>query len=160
LAEDNHVNQIVAVRILEKMGHSVVVANHSLEALSLLAQQTFDLVLMDIQMPEMDGLTATKKIREGEAGNTLGLSEVQHQSASEMLNFVKQQGLEGVVAKRADSINQPGHKDPQTCAAYSAWTLKAGGSERQLPEMLLKDARQSSWVARRQEWSWRACKRD
>ena len=66
LAEDNRVNQVVAIRTLEKLGHSVLVANNGLEALSLLDQQAFDLVLMDIQMPEMDGLTATKTIREGE----------------------------------------------------------------------------------------------
>jgi two-component system sensor histidine kinase/response regulator len=66
LAEDNRVNQVVASRMLEKMGHSVVVAENGKEALSLLAQQTFDLVLMDVQMPEMDGLTATEKIRKGE----------------------------------------------------------------------------------------------
>jgi signal transduction histidine kinase/CheY-like chemotaxis protein/HPt (histidine-containing phosphotransfer) domain-containing protein len=66
LAEDNRVNQTVAIKTLEKMGHSVVVANNGREALSLLATEAFDLVLMDVQMAEMDGLTATRKIREDE----------------------------------------------------------------------------------------------
>jgi two-component system, sensor histidine kinase and response regulator len=66
LAEDNRVNQTVAVRMLEKMGHTVLVANNGWEALALLDQHAFDLVLMDIQMPELDGVMATKKIRERE----------------------------------------------------------------------------------------------
>jgi CheY-like chemotaxis protein len=66
LAEDNRTNQTVATRTLEKMGHSVVVVRNGNEALSVLATQSFDLILMDIQMPEMDGLTATMKIREKE----------------------------------------------------------------------------------------------
>ena len=67
LAEDNRINQTVACRMLEKMGHSIVVVNNGNEALSILAQRSFDLVLMDVQMPEMDGLTATKKLRDIEA---------------------------------------------------------------------------------------------
>jgi signal transduction histidine kinase/ligand-binding sensor domain-containing protein/DNA-binding response OmpR family regulator len=67
LAEDNHVNQAVAAGVLTKLGHTSVVACNGLEAISLLAQQQFDLVLMDIQMPELDGLTATGRIRESEA---------------------------------------------------------------------------------------------
>ena len=66
LAEDNRVNQTVATRMLEKMGHSVVVADNGQAALSLLATGPFDLVLMDVQMPGMDGLTTTRKIRESE----------------------------------------------------------------------------------------------
>ncbi|MCI0568382.1 MAG: response regulator, partial [Acidobacteria bacterium] len=63
LAEDNAVNQALAVRLLEKRGHSVVVAANGREALKALRQQEFDVVLMDVQMPEMDGFEATATLR-------------------------------------------------------------------------------------------------
>jgi PAS domain S-box-containing protein len=68
LAEDNVVNQRLAFRILEKGSHSVVVVNNGREALAALQRQTFDLVLMDVQMPEMDGFEATMAIRKEESG--------------------------------------------------------------------------------------------
>jgi two-component system, sensor histidine kinase and response regulator len=73
LAEDNRVNQTVAMRMLKKLGHSVVLANNGKEALSLLAVESFDLVLMDLQMPEMDGLSATKCIRTQEQASGVHL---------------------------------------------------------------------------------------
>jgi PAS domain S-box-containing protein len=71
LAEDNLVNQRLAVRLLEKRGHRVVVASTGLEALQALEKESFDLVLMDVQMPEMDGLEATATIREKEKSSGL-----------------------------------------------------------------------------------------
>src|SRR5205814_6389092 len=68
IAEDNVVNQRLAARLLEKQGHSVAVVDNGLAALAVLAQQPFDLVLMDVQMPEMDGLETTAAIRAQEQG--------------------------------------------------------------------------------------------
>ncbi|MDP2996447.1 MAG: response regulator [Bryobacterales bacterium] len=68
LAEDNVVNQRLAVRLLEKRGDTVLVASTGREALAALEKETFDIVLMDVQMPEMDGLEAAGLIREKEKG--------------------------------------------------------------------------------------------
>ena len=66
LAEDNPVNQVLAVRLLGKRGHRVTVANHGQEAVTLVKQGSFDLVLMDVQMPVSDGFEATAAIRQWE----------------------------------------------------------------------------------------------
>ncbi len=66
LAEDNVINQKVAVHILKKSGHKVSVANNGQEALRTLNKDRFDLILMDVQMPEMDGFEATASIRKKE----------------------------------------------------------------------------------------------
>jgi two-component system, sensor histidine kinase and response regulator len=71
LAEDNRVNQKIAIRLLEKRGHHVVLAASGKEALEALAQASFDLVLMDVHMPDMDGIAATIAIREKEKSTGL-----------------------------------------------------------------------------------------
>jgi PAS domain S-box-containing protein len=68
LAEDNPVNQKLAARLLEKQGHSVAIAGNGTEVVQAVERQPFDLVLMDVQMPEMDGFEATAAIRERERG--------------------------------------------------------------------------------------------
>jgi two-component system sensor histidine kinase/response regulator len=66
LVEDNAVNQVLGMRLLEKQGHSVTIANNGREALGFLERESFDAVLMDVQMPEMDGFAAAAAIRERE----------------------------------------------------------------------------------------------
>jgi CheY-like chemotaxis protein/HPt (histidine-containing phosphotransfer) domain-containing protein len=70
LAEDNDVNQKLATRLLEKRGHEVTVAANGLQALNALSLGRYDLVLMDVQMPEMDGIEATAALRCREEGTS------------------------------------------------------------------------------------------
>jgi CheY-like chemotaxis protein len=69
LAEDNAINRELVVRLLSKRGHTVVVAVNGKQAVSALETQSFDVVLMDVQMPEMDGFEATAAIRQKEKAN-------------------------------------------------------------------------------------------
>ena len=68
VAEDNKVNQMVARKLLERLGCSCEIANDGLECIDMLAQENYDMILMDCMMPNMGGLEATREIRA--SGNT------------------------------------------------------------------------------------------
>lgn len=71
LAEDNLVNQKVAMRVLKHLGYQADVVGNGLEVIQAIANKSYDLILMDIQMPEMDGLETTQFIRNQEAESQL-----------------------------------------------------------------------------------------
>lgn len=85
LAEDNEVNQRLAVKILEKYNHGVTVANNGLEALEAVKKRRYDVILMDVQMPVMGGFEATAKIREYEREEGLVRSPIIALTAHAML---------------------------------------------------------------------------
>jgi two-component system sensor histidine kinase/response regulator len=101
LAEDNVVNQHVAVRLLEKEGHSVVVAGDGIKALEAIGKEGFDLILMDVQMPIMDGVETTAAIRERERSNGIHVPIVAmtaHAMTGDRQRFLSL-GMDGYVSK-------------------------------------------------------------
>src|SRR5205807_2804681 len=101
LVEDNIVNQKLAVRLLEKRGHEVVVANDGKEAVAKFDQSAFDLVLMDVQMPEMDGLMATSMMRMREqetSGHTAIIAMTAHAMKGDRERCIKA-GMDGYISK-------------------------------------------------------------
>jgi len=101
VAEDNAVNQQVAAGLLERAGHEAVVAGNGREALALLEKEAFDLVLMDVQMPELDGLETTAAIREREraTGGHLPIVAVTAHAMKGDAERCLAAGMDGYVAK-------------------------------------------------------------
>jgi two-component system sensor histidine kinase/response regulator len=101
LVEDNRVNQKLAMRLLEKMGHQVTLAVNGKEALELFKTNSFDLVLMDIQMPVMGGVEATQKIRDAErrsGGHIPIIAMTAHAMAGDAEKYLSS-GMDGYVSK-------------------------------------------------------------
>ncbi|MCS0350559.1 response regulator [Vibrio ordalii] len=102
LVEDNVVNQEVALGLLESTQLSIVVANNGQEALTKLQQEAFDLVLMDMQMPIMDGISATKEIRQYEKWKALPIVAMTANAMSSDVEHCLNAGMNDHVAKPID----------------------------------------------------------
>jgi len=101
MAEDNVVNQRLAIRMLEKQGHTVVPVDDGIKALAALEQGRFDLILMDVQMPFMDGVQATATIREKEkaSGDHIPIiAMTAHAMSGDRQRFLES-GMDGYVSK-------------------------------------------------------------
>ena len=130
LAEDNPVNVKFALKLLERAGHQVVVAGNGKQAVELHGSQPFDLILMDIQMPEMDGLEATRAIRQSEgAGN--GRIPIIAMTANAMAGdreMCVDAGMDGYVAKpvKKDALFS---EVERVMSAMTRPTAAAGGGD-------------------------------
>jgi signal transduction histidine kinase/CheY-like chemotaxis protein/streptogramin lyase len=106
LAEDNVVNQTLAIRLLERRGHSVVLAVNGREAVETWKRERFDLILMDVQMPEMGGFEATAAIRHAELGGAIHIPIVA-MTARAMAGDREsclEAGMDGYVAKPISAV--------------------------------------------------------
>jgi signal transduction histidine kinase/CheY-like chemotaxis protein/ligand-binding sensor domain-containing protein len=99
LVEDNVVNQIIATRILEKWKLKIEVANNGKEAVDMVAQNTYDLILMDIQMPEMDGYQATDEIRKMKLNNPVPIIALTAATFLSDAEKVKMDAMDGYLTK-------------------------------------------------------------
>jgi two-component system, sensor histidine kinase and response regulator len=162
LAADDSVNQKLLVRLLENRGHSVVVVPNGREALAALTRDQFDLILMDVQMPEMDGVQATAAIRQKEqqTSTRLPIIAMTARARGEDEERCRNAGMDGYISKpiRADEllavvegllpatalaeVTEPMDEDP---AAVFDWTAALSyvdgdvGLLREIAELFLAD---------------------
>jgi len=105
LAEDERINQLYMLHLLQGAGHEVVVANDGGEVLNLLRQQEFDLVLMDVQMPRLDGLQAAQRIRtddEFQISASIPIIALSAHSSAKDLESFKSAGMNESLTKPID----------------------------------------------------------
>jgi signal transduction histidine kinase/DNA-binding NarL/FixJ family response regulator len=145
LAEDNEVNQRLALRLLEKRGHSVTVANNGKEAIDAYAAGEFDLILMDVHMPQINGFEATAAIREKEkaAGKHTAIVAMTAKAMKGDKEKCLEANMDGYVSKPIDvaelfrvinslipecereTIDGPGHKQRQAQTGEEALDREA-----------------------------------
>ncbi len=99
LVEDNFVNQKVAVRFLERLGCTVEVAGNGAEGVAACKERRFDIVLMDLQMPVMDGMTATRKIRDGETSGHIPIIALTANAMTGDRELCEAAGMDGYLTK-------------------------------------------------------------
>ena len=161
LAEDNAVNRVVATHMLDKLGHHTTIAVNGSEALALWRTQPFDVILMDIQMPETDGFSATRQIRDSEQTTRYRIPIIAMTAhamkgdrerclAGGMDGYVSKPlsraSLEQAIATAVPRDQMPAHATtlppPQAAAPRArawdmAWTLDGlGGDEKLLHEVI------------------------
>ena len=109
MAEDSLTNQVLAKSLLERAGHEVKVAHNGAQAVQMAAEETFDVILMDLEMPEMDGLTATREIRlrESATGENVPIIAMTAHDAEEDVQQCLDAKMQGHIAKpvRAEVFN-------------------------------------------------------
>ena len=135
LAEDNVVNQRVAIGLLQRRGHQVTVANNGREAVDAVAKQTFDLVLMDLQMPIMGGFEATAAIREAEkaTGGRLRIIAMTAHAMSGDRDKCLEAGMDGYVSKPIDPAKLFAAIESDACVEEAASPAPAPAPRRPEP---------------------------
>jgi len=125
VADDNPVNQKVALAFLKRYGHTATMAEDGLQALQFLAAEPFDLVLMDVEMPDMNGLDATRCIRAGQAGEQNKNIPVIAMTAHALAGFREQclaAGMNDYVAKPMDFKELDGIINRTVSMAQRDWS--------------------------------------
>jgi len=126
VVEDNHVNQIVAAGMLHALGHTARIVPNGAEAIEAVEKERFDLVLMDLEMPEMDGLAATRAIRAMPNGARVPVLAVTAHVLGGIADECKAAGMDGWISK-------PLRIDPLACAIAACFTPVEASPSSRLP---------------------------